>query len=41
MKIVRYDLSVTKEDEQRFDTEQAVMNLFGSENVEIIDEGDR
>jgi hypothetical protein len=41
MKITRYDLRDTKQEEELFNSEQAVIGLFGSENVEIIDEGDR
>ena len=41
MKITRYDLRDTKQEEEVFNSEQAVIGLFGSENVEIIDEGDR
>lgn len=41
MKITRYDLRDTKQEEELFNSEQAVIGLFGSENVEIIDEGDK
>jgi TrmH family RNA methyltransferase len=41
MKITRYDLRDTEQEEELFNSEQAVIGLFGSENVEIIDEGDK
>ena len=41
LKITKYDLSQSGSEEKTFDSEQAVIGLFGTENVEIIEEGDR
>ena len=41
LKITRYDLNETEETEEQFNSEQAVIGLFGTENVEIVDEGEQ